>query len=96
MSNNDDEVQNIINQLKDLQLEQRRLVGRLERARHRERTEEREDRAFAIGEQVRIVNPKPGQEDRGEITKIGGTRVTVKTATNKKIQREPQNLIRLS
>jgi hypothetical protein len=50
-------------------------------------------RELVVGDFVIIRNPNPFQADRGEITKITATRVTVKTATGSKIQRAPKNVV---
>jgi hypothetical protein len=97
MSN--DEVQDLIKQLKNLQLQQTGLLVHLERARGNEaRTgvydeEESGTRKFAIGDKMRIKNPTRFQADQGVITKIGPNRVTVHTETGSKILRAPKNLI---
>jgi hypothetical protein len=97
MSN--DEVQDLIRQLKNLQLQQTELLVRLERARGDEARagvygeEESGTRKFAIGNKVRIKNPTPFQADQGVITMIGPNRVTVHTKTGSKILRAPKNLI---
>jgi hypothetical protein len=97
MSN--DEVQDLIKQLKNLQLQQTELLVRLERARGDEvragvyDEEESGTRKFAIGDKVRIKNPTRFQADQGVITKIGPNRVTVHTKTGSKILRAPKNLI---
>jgi hypothetical protein len=97
MSN--DEVQDLIRQLKNLQLQQTELLVRLERARGDEARagvydeEESGTRKFAIGDKVRIKNPTRFQADQGVITKIGPNRVSVHTKTGSKILRAPKNLI---
>jgi hypothetical protein len=97
MSN--DEVQDLIRQLKNLQLQQTELLVRLERARGDEARagvydeEEPGTQKFAIGDKVRIKNPTRFQADQGVITKIEPNRVTVHTKTGSKILRAPKNLI---
>jgi hypothetical protein len=100
MNNDKDEVQDLIEQLKNLQLQQTELLARLERARINEarRTgiqdkEESSTREFAIGDKVRIKNPTRFQADQGVITKIGPSGITVHTETGSKILRAPKNLI---
>jgi hypothetical protein len=101
MSSEGDEVQDLILQLKRLQLQQTALLSRLERARGRE---ERTDRAngaaenvgttreFVIGDRVLIKNPRYLQGDRGKIVKITASRITVEAASGNKIIRAPKNL----
>jgi hypothetical protein len=97
MSN--DEVQDLIKQLKNLQLQQTELLVRLERARGNEARagvydeEESGTRKFAIGDKVWIKNPTRFQADQGVITKIGPNRVTIHKKTGSKILRAPKNLI---
>jgi hypothetical protein len=75
MSN--DEVQDLIEQLKNLQLQQTELLVRLERARRDEARagvydeEESGTQEFAIGDKVRIKNSTRFQADQGVITTIG-------------------------
>ena len=113
MQNSTDEIQELIKQLKDLQLQQTDILARLERARAQE-TDTRvgvdegtngpvdhhvtqipidEERDFVIGDRVRIVNPNRFQTDKGIITKIGHSRITVQTRSGGKIQRAPKNLV---
>jgi hypothetical protein len=89
--NNNNEIENIILQLKSLQLQQTELLVRLERARETETGTNRtssgtntartnvisETREFTIGDRVRIKNPNRFQADRGTIVKIGASRITV-------------------
>jgi hypothetical protein len=104
MKNEDnDEVQELIGQLKSLQLQQTKIVARLEIARRKEArasTEEvtplrrvsvDENRKLAIGDKVRIKNPSPFQSNRGTVIKIGDSRVMVLTKSGK-ITRAPKNL----
>jgi hypothetical protein len=103
MNNDNDEVQELIRQLKSLQLQQTVLLTRLERARNTEARRDTADdtrvdvnettREFAIGDRVRIKNPNRFQADRGTITKIGASRITVQTRSGAKITRAPKNLI---
>jgi dsDNA-specific endonuclease/ATPase MutS2 len=93
---NNDEIQDLITQLKNLQLQQTELLVRLEKARQNE-TETKvgppKAREFAIGDKVRIKNPTRFQSDRGVITKIGASRTTVQTKSGSLILRAPKNLI---
>jgi hypothetical protein len=97
MSN--DEVQDLIEQLKNLQLQQTELLIRLERARGKKARagvydeEESGTGKFAIGNKVQIKNPTCFQADQGVSTKIGPNRITVHTKTGRKILRAPKSLI---
>jgi dsDNA-specific endonuclease/ATPase MutS2 len=103
MNNDNDEIQDLILQLKQLQLEQTRLqqkqtkiTTRLERLS--EGTENANKKAdatqkFAIGKRVRIINPGPLQATTGTIVKIGTGRITVQTRNGDKIIRVAKNLI---
>jgi hypothetical protein len=48
---------------------------------------------FVIGDKVRIKNPTRFQANRGVMTKIGSSRITVQTKSGNKILRAPKNLI---
>jgi hypothetical protein len=97
MSN--DKVQDLIEQVKNLQLQQTELLVRLERARGNEARagvydeEESGTREFAIGDKVRIKNPTRFQADQGVITKIGPSPIIIHTKTGSKILRAPKKLI---
>jgi hypothetical protein len=93
MNNDRDEIQDLIDQLNRLQLKQKELLARLQRAKNSKREGAQETREFAIGDKVLIRNPKRSQETRGTVTKIGHTRVTITTESGNKLQREPKNLI---
>ena len=104
MSNN--EVQDLIAELRRLQIRQTDIIGLLARLTDVPRDETRTVsphrptppnaiRAFAIGDRVRIVNPRPFQATTGTITKIGTNRNTVRTASGGTIVRAPKNLILL-
>jgi hypothetical protein len=75
MNKDNDEVQDLIKQLKNLQLQQTELLVCLERARGNEARagfydkEESGTREFAIGDKVRIKNPTGFQADQGVIKK---------------------------
>jgi transcription antitermination factor NusG len=100
MSN--DEVQDIIEQLKRLQLKQTELITRLERLNEAKASVRKENpdkaafaaaaRKFAIGDRVRIRNPGPFQSNTGTIVKIGRSRNTVQTRSGERVIRAPKNL----
>jgi hypothetical protein len=100
-----DDIEDIIRQLSDLHLQQTNLLARLETARADEvrRTRsatqanatseaQQAPRSFAVGDRVRIINPRPLQETRGSITKVGRVRITVTTQSGSKILRAAKNL----
>ena len=105
MNSDSDGVQDIIRQLKGLQLKQTELLARLELARSKEQEEAvtvvnnkvtssvSETRPLAIGDKVRIKNPSPFQANEGVIIKIGTSRVTVLTGSGTKILRATKNLV---
>jgi hypothetical protein len=95
MNNDRDEIQDLIDQLNRLQLKQKELLARLQRAKNSKREGVQETREFTItiGDKVLIRNPKRSQETRGTITKIAHTRVTITSESGNKLQREPKNLI---
>jgi hypothetical protein len=92
MRKNDD-VQDIVSQLRNLQLQQATLISRLERlsesgtAAHTDTARE-----FAIGDWVKINNPGLFKATKGKIVRIGATRITVESTGGKKIVRSPKNL----
>ena len=91
---NSDEIQQLIDQLRRLQLQQNELITRLERARGNERQDSpRARRELAIGDKVRIKNPGPFQANKGTVHKIGESRVTVRTASGTKILRAHKNIV---
>ena len=106
MSDNN-EVQDLVAQLTRLQLQQTEVIARLTQltgTQDREkRTEKRTvspqrpttpvaTREFAIGDRVRILNPRPFQTTTGSIKKIGTHRITVRTESGSNIIRAPKNL----
>jgi peptidoglycan hydrolase CwlO-like protein len=52
----------------------------------------KQQRVLNVGDKVQIRNPRPNQENRGTIVKIGASNITVQTATGTKIIRAPHNL----
>jgi hypothetical protein len=102
MNNDNDEIQELILQLKQLQLEQTRLqqkqtkiTTRLEGlSRGADNANKNKDstQKCVIGESVRIKNPGPLQANTGTIVKIGTSRITIKTKDGKKIIRAAKNL----
>ena len=98
-------VQDIIRQLKGLQLKQTELLARLELARSKEQEETvtvvnnkvtsnvNETRPLAIGDRVRIRNPSAFQVNKGVVIKIGISRITVLTESGTKILRAAKNLV---
>ena len=106
-----DEVQGLIEELKQLHIQQSEVLTRLEKAREKEQKKEvggaakapadqtkqelDENRDFEVGQEVRIKNPSFLQTDRGTIYKIGQSRITVQTKSGSKIQRAPKNIAHL-
>jgi hypothetical protein len=102
----DREIQDIVNQLQGLQLRQAALLSPLERLSEGEEQQETPPRRpqaaplppsqatgeFAIGDRVRVRNPRVLQETRGRITRIG-LRITVTTPRGNTIVRVPKNLV---
>jgi dsDNA-specific endonuclease/ATPase MutS2 len=102
MNNDNNEIQDLILQLKQLQLEQTRLqqkqtkiTTRLERlSEGADKANKKEDstRKFTIGKRLRIINPGPSQATTGTIVKIC-TGITVRIRNGDKIIRAAKNLI---
>ena len=103
MSSEQDDLQDIVAQLQRLQIEQSRLLDRIDRLSERNHDAARGDRPadatrpFAIGDLVRINNPRPLQAKKGKIIRIGveTNRITVETKNGSKIIRAPSNLTHL-
>ena len=99
--NNQQEIEELVEQLRDLQVQQTTVLDRLERLAESRRApnvpaneaEGTEPIKFALGDRVRIRNPRPFQQAVGIITKIGASRITVTTRNGNKIQRAASNLI---
>ena len=93
MKEDNDEIQDIITQLKHLQLQQTELLECLDRARCKEPNgPPNEERAFAIGDRVCIRNPRPFQASHGIITKITAKRVIICTRSGNTVQRAEKNI----
>ena len=90
MSNED--IEDIVTQLKELNIKQASLLTRLERAKNKQREEEN---GFRIGDCVRIINPRQLQQRTGTITKIGINRITVKPDNGNTVVRAPKNLVQV-
>ncbi|WP_353890134.1 mechanosensitive ion channel domain-containing protein [uncultured Marinobacter sp.] len=100
------EVQDLIAELTRLQLQQTEVIARLTRLTEAEPKQTRTVsptrptptdtiRDFAIGDRVRITNPRPFQTATGSIKRIGTHRITVRTASGNNIIRAPKNLVHL-
>ena len=98
MSNESDEITDIIAQLKHLQIQETKLLQRLEQLNEgKGKTTESttSPRGFSLGDLVQIKNPRPLQAKQGIIVKINieTNRVSVKTKNGSKISRIPDNLL---
>ena len=103
-NNRDDEIENIVKELKALQLQQNTLIARLETLSEAEVNGPRVTssgpttippntvRDFAIGDKVRVLNPRPLQASQGKIVKIGTNRISLKARGGSTIIRHPKNL----
>ena len=106
---NDDRSDNIIRQLQQLQLQQAELLAQLDTYRRAptpllQQIPASTDTStpppalppiFQIGDQVRILNPRPFQPSKGTIIKISETRITIRTAARNTIIRAPKNIIHI-
>ena len=100
MSNEQDEIKEIVAQLKHLQIQQTKLLQRLERLSETDdqtTATPSPTREFRIGDLVQIKNPKPLQIKKGTIIKIGVStdRITVQSKNGSKIVRASFNLVHL-
>ena len=103
LMSNDQEITDIVIQLQRLQLQQSVLLQRITQLSgdNNNNAEENNNntaepasphREFVIGDQVRIINPKPFQPNKGRIIKIGD-RITVLAKSGTKIHRAAKNLV---
>ena len=103
--NSDKELEDIVNQLKRLQIQQTELITRLEQLNEVKRSAKQESDAkpaptiarrttFAVGDQVRIRNPGILQANTGRIVKINTDthRITIQTKNGNKIVRATKNV----
>lgn len=96
--NTDRERKRIVKQLKELQAEQDILLARLASLALSDEEEEEEqevpspNRAFSVGDRVRVKNPKKLQPKEGIVSSIGVRFVTVKASNGSQVLREPKNL----
>ena len=103
MDNN--EIRDIVEQLQRLQIQQASLVDRLSRAaetlpnvvndepdNRRARIPTDNPRQFAIGDRVRINNPRILQQPTGTVIRITEARMTVQTSNGGTVTRTPKNL----
>jgi hypothetical protein len=103
----DEDIKDIVEQLQRLQLQQDALITRLGELSGNDtgatastratiiptETETASAKPFAIGDRVRIRNPKRTQANRGVISAITASRVTVQAANGTKILRAPHNVV---
>jgi hypothetical protein len=94
------EIKDLVQQLKDLQLQESGILDRIDqltaegtRSNQGGPPTRGSDREFAVGDRVRITNPRPFQQAVGIITKITASRITVTTGNGTKIQRARNNVV---
>ena len=98
MSDEQNEIRDIVAQLKRIQITESTLLQRLEvlsgtgegytrTDKQKSDTQEGTKRGFEIGDKVRIINPRPFQPKQGTIIKIGVStdRLTVQSKNGTKI-----------
>ena len=102
---NDQEIEDIIAQLQELQVGQSKLLKRLEQLTRRDavnnniaqRATVTRDiatvRDLAIGDRVRIKNPRFLQPTSGTVSKINPKCITILAANRTSIVRAPKNII---
>ena len=95
---NEQDIKDIVAQIERLQIRQTALVQRLARltaiGNNNTNTERPNTiQEFRVGDQVRIINPGLRQANRGTISNIGNSRITVQARDGTKIIRAPKNLI---
>jgi hypothetical protein len=98
-----DEIQGIIDQLKQLQLTQSALLERLGRLESQQLNAERDTPVrrlttrrvgtFVVGDRVRVLNPGRDQLSVGHITRIGLSQITLIDRRGVDIRRAPKNLV---
>jgi hypothetical protein len=90
---NQQEIDAIEDEMSLLRRRAEELQRRLTRVRNCEENGWEEHlQLFAVGDKVRILNPKWSQADRGTVTKISLDMITVTTREGRTIRRIPQNL----
>ncbi len=94
MSNRQDDIKDIVDQLQRLQIEQTALIQRIERLTEGTPNTPNAARPFAVGDRVRIRNPRRLQANQGTIIRIGldTDRITVQSRDGSKIIRALANL----
>jgi predicted component of type VI protein secretion system len=93
--NNDQEIQDIVAQLQRLQIRESELLQRLERlseSNNNPRQQAPAVREFAIGDRVRIKNPRFLQPTVGTISKITEKRITLLAQDGTSIVRAHKNI----
>jgi hypothetical protein len=96
--NNENDITEIVEQLKRLQLRQSELLQRLT---HLSESEDNDNttgqanapRELAVGDRVKITNPGRFQANSCRIIKIGTSHVPVQAKNGTKIVRAPKNLV---
>jgi hypothetical protein len=101
MSDGQDEIEDIVAQLQSLQIRESELLQRLERSNEANRNTSGTPiatRVFAIGDLVRIKNPRPLQAKQGTIMRIGvdTDRITVQTKNGSTIVQASCNLTHIN
>jgi transcription antitermination factor NusG len=89
----EDQKQNIINRLKQLQIEQDELIQQLERLdiNKEQNKQKKTSKELKIGDSVIILNPGRFQERSGTVCKIGKL-ITVESKRGRKIVRARKNI----
>ena len=100
MNNKQQEIKEIVAQLRHLQREEEELLRRLEQLNITENQTFESPRAqttreFKIGDLVQIRNPKIFQIKKGTIVRIGSL-ITVQAKNGTKIVRAPSNIIHIN
>jgi hypothetical protein len=97
-----EDIKDIVEQLQRLQLQQDELLARLHRVSsspnsgqattRARRVPPDATRALAIGDYVKVRNPRAFQANRGKIVSIGRSRIIVETSNGSRIIWAPHNL----
>ena len=88
----DESIGELISRLKQVRLEEARIIDLIERRTRREAV----THTFRVGERVRITNGvRQGQTATATVTRVGGERVSLRTDDGTNTWRHSKNLARL-
>jgi hypothetical protein len=86
----------LLQEIEKLQRGLKRLKLRVQRSRDTQRPKQQDTESFSRGEEVIIINPRPGQDKTGKIDKVheSGWITVIGSRTKAKIKRVAKNIRR--